>query len=84
MVSGRFKALYEAEGLTGIDYFHPPAEIVRVGTRKTGDLPPSLPDYHLVEIKWNGANLDDTASEIARTRVECAFCRTVGTDLTSL
>jgi hypothetical protein len=79
MVSDRFKTIYEAEGLTGITVFHPPAEIVRVGRKKTGDLPPSLPQYHLIEIVWNGANQDDVASEVVRGKpVKCSYCRVGG------
>jgi hypothetical protein len=76
MVSARFKKAYDTEGLTGV-FFHVPAEIVRVGRRKTGDIPPSLPTYHLVEVMWNGANLDDMASAIIRKSqgTECKFCR---------
>lgn len=79
MVSDRFKTIYEAEGLTGITVFHPPAEIVRVGRGKAGDLPPSLPQYHLIEIVWNGANQDDVASEVVREKpVKCSYCRVGG------
>lgn len=79
MVSDRFKTIYEAEGLTGVTTFHPPAEIVRVGRGKTGDLPPSLPQYHLIEIVWNGANQDDIASEVVREEaVRCSYCRVGG------
>ena len=75
MVSGRFKALYESEGLSGITLFHPPAEIVRVGTRKTGDFPFAPPVYHLVVIRWDGANLDDEVSRVVRKRIECSYHR---------
>lgn len=75
MVSNRFKTIYEAEGLTGITMFYPPAEIVRVGRRKTGDLPSPLPEYHLIEIIWNGANLDDEASQAIRKEAKCEFHR---------
>lgn len=79
MVSDRFKRIYEAEALTGITIFHPPAEIVRVGKRKTGDLPSSRPQYHLIEIMWNGANQDDIASALVRERpVKCSYCRVGG------
>lgn len=79
MVSDRFKTIYEAEGLTGITVFHPPAEIVRVGRKKIGDLPPSLPRYHLIEIAWNGANQDDVASELVQGKpVKCSYCRVGG------
>jgi hypothetical protein len=75
MVSSRFKALYEVEKLSGITKFYPPATIVRVGRKKTGDLPPDLPVYHLVEIVWNGANLDDELSRVVRKRVTCEYDR---------
>jgi hypothetical protein len=79
MVSDRFKTIYEVEDLTGITVFHPSAEIVRVGKRKTGDLPPSLPQYHLIEIVWNGANQDDIASELWQGKpVKCSYCRVGG------
>ncbi len=79
MVSGRFKSIYEVEGLSGIIRFHPPAEIVRVGNRKRGDLPADLPTYHLVDVLWGGANLDDKASKPVFTRWPlCEFCRSGG------
>lgn len=66
MISNQFKQLYEAEGLNGIEHFYPPATIIRAGTRKSGDFPYGTPIYHLVSIRWNGANLDDNASEVER------------------
>jgi len=76
-VSGRFRETYQAEGLTGIEHFYPVMEIVRVGKRKTGDLPEELPTYSMVKIKWNGANLDDTGSEVVRkdSPLRCTFDR---------
>lgn len=79
IVSARFRAAYEAEGLTGVTVFHPPVEVVRVGRRKSGDIPSGLPTYHLVEIVWDGANQDDAASEVVRERpVQCPYCRVGG------
>jgi hypothetical protein len=79
IVSARFKAAYEAEGLSGISVFHPPVEIVRVGRGKTGELPHSLPVYHLIEVVWGGANQDDVASEVVRERpATCSYCRVNG------
>lgn len=76
-VSERFQEIYRAEGLTGIEHFYPAMEIVRVGTRKTGDLPEGLPAYSMVKIKWNGANLDDAGSEVIRkdNPLRCTFDR---------
>ncbi len=75
MVSARFKAIYEEEGLSGIETFYPPAEVIRVGRRKTGDIPAGLPTYHLVKVPWDGANMDDEASEVVRKPWECDYCR---------
>jgi len=78
MVSERFKQIYEREELKGIKRFEP-VEIVRVGTRKTGDLPPGLPTYYLIEIVWGGANRDDIASKIVWKREPtCSYCRIDG------
>ena len=80
IVSNRFKAVYEREGLTGITAFYP-VEVVRVGTRKRRDLPAGLPTYYLVEIVWGGANQDDVASKVVVKREpSCSYCR-VGSGL---
>ncbi len=81
MLSLRFKRAYEVEGLTGITHFYAPAEIVRVGKRKTGDLPDDLTQYRLVDIMWNGANLDDIQSGAVREQVTCEFHRGAITSL---
>lgn len=75
MVSGRFKAIYEAEGLKGVSIFHPPATVAKLGNQKKGTLPEQLPEYHLIEVVWNAANLDDIASSAFRKRNDCWFCR---------
>jgi hypothetical protein len=77
MVSDRFKGIYEREALRGIAEFYPPAEIVRIGRRATGDIPSSLPDYCLAKIAWNGANLDDAGSGVVRKPhpYGCTYCR---------
>lgn len=78
MVSDRLRGIYEAQGLTGITTFYPPAEIVRVGRGETGYLPSCLPVYHLIEVVWNGANQDDTASGVVHERpekIKCSYCR---------
>jgi len=78
IVSERFKELYERERLTGIKVFSP-VEVVRVGKRKTGDLPPGLPVYHLIEIVWGGANQDDIASRVVwEKEPTCSYCRIDG------
>jgi hypothetical protein len=79
LVSDHFRKICDAEGLTGITVFHPPVEIVRVGKKKTGDVPLFAPPYHLIEIVWNGANQDDIASEVVCERpISCSYCRVGG------
>ena len=78
IVSERFKELYERERLTGIRVFSP-VEVVRVGKRKSGDLPPGLPVYYLIEIVWGGANQDDIASRVVwEKEPTCSYCRAGG------
>lgn len=78
LVSDRFKAIYEQEGLKGVKYFAP-VDIVRVGNRKTGDLPKGLPTYYLIEIVWRGAKLDEIASKVVWEREPtCFYCRLGG------
>lgn len=66
LVSDNFRQMYEKEKLTGIKFFHPQAEVVRVGGRKSGDFPTPLPTYYFIEVAWGGANQDDLASELVR------------------
>lgn len=75
MVSKRFQEIYEEEHLRGVEKFYPMAEIVRMGRQKRGNLALELPAYHLVEIEWNGANLDDERSQTVRRQPDCSFCR---------
>ncbi len=75
-VSSRFKALYEAHGLTGIERFYEPAVVVRAGRLKAEQLV-DPPEYHVVQIHWNGANVNDLASEVVRRPhpLGCSYCR---------
>lgn len=78
LVSSRFRAVYEEEGLTGIATFHPPVEILRLGTKKASGFPGPLPVYHLIDIPWGGANQDDIASGVSYelpANVKCPYCR---------
>jgi hypothetical protein len=77
MVSARLKLVYETEHLTGISIFHPAAKIVSMG--RTRDMPSRIPTYHPIEILWNGANQDDTASGVTfGSPVHCSYCRAGG------
>lgn len=81
MVSKRFKDIYEKEGLTGIIEFGPPAEIVRVGTKKATEIATSLPEYHLITVPWGGADQDDVASGVIYEhpeKIHCSYCRVGG------
>jgi len=74
LVSERFKGVYEREGLAGVRVFAP-VEVVRVGTRKSGDLPAGLPTYYLIDIEW-GAAQDNRASKVVyEQEPQCAYCR---------
>jgi hypothetical protein len=79
LVSARFKAIYEQEGMKGITTFYPPAEIVRVGKQKTGDLPPDLPVYHETEVERLGPELDIKSCGMVLTRgaKQCNYCHLV-------
>lgn len=88
LVSDEFRHLYEREKMTGIKFFYPTAEIVRVGTRKTGDFPADLPTYYFIEILWGGANQDDDASGVVRKTVlnsdasdYCSYCHQGGGEI---
>lgn len=75
LVSERFKAIYEREGLKGIKRFER-VKVVQVGKRKTGDLPPGLPTYYLIAVIWDGANQDDQVSKaMFKQPPKCAYCR---------
>lgn len=78
LVSGKFKEIYEREGLTGIVDFSQPVEVVRVGTLKSGQFPTDPPDYYLIDVLWGGANQDDLASGLTlgiHELIACVFCR---------
>lgn len=78
LISSRFKEIYEVEGLTGIEEFSPPVDVVRIGTLKSGQFPTPPPTYHLIHVLWGGANQDDPASGLVHERPEtitCPFCR---------
>jgi len=74
MVSARFKAIYEAEALIGVRCHSPSVQIVRVGRKKRGDLPLNPPTYHVIEIERLGPELDEDASGMTRTHLECPYC----------
>lgn len=80
MVSMRFKKIYQQQGLAGIEIFYPQAEVVKFGSKVPHQVPNPHPVYHLTKIVWNGANLDDKASNIVRypPRYQCSYCRGVG------
>lgn len=80
LVSARFKAIYEQEGLSGIAEFTPPVEIVRLGNITAEDFSGTLPVYHEIYVPWGGADQDDEASEFGfepSKKMPCEYCRTV-------
>lgn len=78
-VSERLKDIFTKEGLRGLESFEGPLEIIRYGTRKTGDFPIPPPKYFVVKIPWGRANQDDAASEVTERydgETKCVYCRT--------
>jgi hypothetical protein len=76
-VSARLKKKYEEHGLRGIESFEP-IEVVRYGTRKTGDFPIPPPQYFLIYVPWGRASQDDQASGVTREhpeKITCQYCR---------
>jgi hypothetical protein len=77
LVSGRFKEVYEREGLTGIAEFSPPVEIIRSGKRNR-DIHGLPAIYHHIHVPWGGANQDDAASGLIHElpeKIKCDYCR---------
>ncbi len=78
-VSRHFREIYEQESLQGISAFSNPIEVVRYGTKKTGDFAISPPEYYMIYVPWGGANQDDVASSVVHEipeAITCTYCRT--------
>ncbi len=80
MVSKRFKEIYEAEQLSGIEAFEGPVNILKYGTKKPDQIQGEKPVYYHIKIPWGGANQDDQLSKLtylfrSPKDVYCAFCR---------
>ncbi|MGD8451547.1 MAG: hypothetical protein PVJ57_06985 [Phycisphaerae bacterium] len=77
-ISERFLGICEKEAVRGIEVVYPPIVVTRVGRRhREGRVPPV---YHMVEIAREGADLDDEASGVVRTKILCPRCRFGGVD----
>jgi hypothetical protein len=76
LISERFRDLFQAAGLRGLEGFDP-VEVVRVkGARKAKE---QSPRYYRVDIARGQASIDDVASGIERDRpVTCDLCRASG------
>lgn len=75
MGSEKLIDIFKKVGGLGIEKIFNPAHIVQIGRKKLNELDQPLPKYHLIKIKWGGANLDDKGSQVVRSRVSCDFCR---------
>ncbi len=62
IVSAYFKECYTQEKMNGIKTFYPPA-MIKIPRR---NLEIGKPTYHIVNIRWDGANLDDKKSVVIR------------------
>lgn len=76
--SERLLGICEKEGIRGREVVYPPIVVTRMGRRhREGRVPPV---YHMVEIAREGADLDDEASGVVRTKILCPRCRDGGVD----
>lgn len=71
---------FRAEGLTGLQGFHP-VEITRVRGRRRGSMPVDMPQYVYVIPVFGSAAVDETRSRIRRSDpIRCDWCRETGVD----
>ncbi len=75
LVSERFAQAFRAEGLTGLEGFHP-LELVRVRGRRHGVKPATLPTYLVVRARYGAARVDVARSGIQYAEPPtCETCR---------
>ncbi len=75
-VSAKFKSIFEQEELKGLITFHPPAKIIKLGTKSPKDVIESLPVYHMMEIPCEGAEIDIEASHMVYNKPSnCDKCK---------
>lgn len=75
LVSQHFLEIYQNAGLTGIEHIYEPVEIVKYGRKLPSEMA-NIPQYQLVRVSWDAANIDDQASEAVRKEGHgCDYCR---------
>jgi hypothetical protein len=80
LVTEPFAQVFQAEGLTGLEGFHP-VEVVRVRRRKREPKPAPPPPYLFVTAVRASAAVDEAHSRILRDKPpSCPECRSSGVD----
>jgi hypothetical protein len=80
LITERFAEDFKAEGLTGLNGFHP-VEVKRVRRKGRGPKPGPPPRYLFVTLAYGHAALDMERSRILRKKPpECTWCRYAGPD----
>ncbi len=80
LVTERFAEDFKAEGLTGLNGFHP-VEVKRVRRKRRGPKPGPPPQYLFVTPAYGQAALDMERSRIlSKKPMACTWCRYVGPD----
>lgn len=75
LVSERFAQAFHAEGLTGLEGFHP-AEVLKVRRRRRGPKPTTVPTYLVVRARYGPAAVDLARSGVRYDEPPtCGWCR---------
>jgi len=80
LVSKRFMEGFRAEGLVGLEGFHP-IEVARTLRKRRGPMRSSAPPYFLAVAAFSAAAVDEARSQLHRPRpFTCDGCRLSGLD----
>lgn len=80
LLSERMAESFRAEGLTGLQGFHP-VEVVSVRRKRRGPRPAAVPPYFAVTACFGRGAVDEAHSRLRRTTpVTCSECRSTGVD----
>jgi hypothetical protein len=80
LISERMAEAFRAEGLTGLNGFHP-VEVVGVRRKRKGPKPTTVPRYFVVTPCFGRGAVDEGRSRLRRNKpVTCPECRSTGVD----
>jgi len=74
IVSGKVVNCYHENNLSGIKKIYQPTEIINIARIKRSESNEQIV-FHLVDIKWDGASIDDTLTNVIRKPIKCSYCR---------